>query len=605
VKRAPRPDIKGSPKTALGYALLEAGLIPQLPFDSRATGTNEIENFTVVEELTALVMVAGQFGLSVPLELLLRATGEPGYFNVARLFDEVDLVRWEEDHEGNFRLGARSRLEARLIVTSRLGDTAREATYAERLIVEARGSDYAISGAREIDFVADLVRAMGAQGTESERYRKEFPLISGALRKLREERGLENPRLILQEANLLREFTIWSRNNRWKDGAYDSTQTVVALQSATEILHTALGQFRPDAQSPLRSKLRVELATAYATQAEVMRTEHRAADQIAFFEQAKQELALAREEDQESFYPLDVLAWSTRNVLGSLSDEERSEAIVDVLSAFETLSPEDLDPSQVENYHKRHQEFATEANNLTLAEEAFQALAERGSGAGVYLRARAIADPTALRERLDSAAQDRISDALTYLGTHEELVSGDSRCLNLRLDLWWLHNTGKHLFSGERECLPFNQDQWQEVLRLIAAIEDTGRTYRDIPLTFIRGIAEFHRGELGAAFSTFSDLETRSDEVRGRRRIIRSYLASDSHGNPQLFNGEIARLTRDLRRGEVYVESLRRSVNFIPSEFRGRDLRRGANLGSFHIGFNLLGIIADPEPFLHTRRQER
>ncbi|MEU1165419.1 ATP-binding protein, partial [Streptomyces sp. NPDC005921] len=41
VKRAPRPDIKGSPKTALGYALLEAGLIPQLPRPRRAAEDEE------------------------------------------------------------------------------------------------------------------------------------------------------------------------------------------------------------------------------------------------------------------------------------------------------------------------------------------------------------------------------------------------------------------------------------------------------------------------------------------------------------------------------------------------------------------------------------
>ncbi|MEV7208692.1 MULTISPECIES: hypothetical protein [unclassified Streptomyces] len=605
VKRVSRPDVEDSPKTALGYALLKAGLIPQLSLDSSAANTTDSENFTVVEELTALVMVAGQFGLSVPLELLIRATGRPGYFNVARLFDEVDLVRWEEDHEGNFRLGARSRLEAQLIVTSRLGTTARELDYALRLIVEARGSEYAISGAREIDFVADLVRAMGAQGPEPVRYRKEFPLISDALRELREERGLENPRLMLQEANLLREYAIWSRNNHHQeDSTYNLPQAAVALRTATKVLHIALTQFRPDALSPLRSKLRVELASTYAAQAQIMRSEHRTAEQVEFFEQAKQELALAREEEQDSFYPLDVLAWSTRDVLGSLSDEGRSEAIVDVLSAFEALSPEDLDPSQVQNYHRRRLEFATKANNLKLADEAFQALVERGSGAGVYLRARAIAS-TPIKGTLDSSAHQRISQALDYLDTYEELVSGDSRCLNLRLDLWWLHNAGKRLFGDERECLPFNQEQWQEALRLISAIEDAGPNYRNIPLTFIRGIAEFHRGDLGAAFSTFSDLETRSDEVRGRRRIIRSYLASDSHGNPQLFSGEIARLSGDLRRGEVYVESLRRRVKFIPSEFRGRELKSGANLGNFHIGFNLLGIIADPESFLHTRRQER
>ncbi|WP_344625266.1 hypothetical protein [Kitasatospora arboriphila] len=601
IRKASAPGSAGAPKTTLGHALLEAGLIPQLALEKASSEGVDTEQFNVIEDLTALVMVAAQFGLSLPLELLLRATGELGHLNVAKLFDEVDLVRWEEDAEGNFLLGARSRLEAELIVSSRLGSTNREVDFAHRLIVEARSSESAISGQREVDFVTALVRALGAQGVNPEKYRREFPRISQALQELREERGLENPRLMLQEANLLREFAIWSRKHPWDQHSYDAASSDQALEVATEILSDALEMSQ---SSPtFTGTLLVELAATYAARAQGMRANHRPAEQLTLFRLARNAVSQAREKDQESYYPLDVLAWATRDILqgSTLTDEDRSEAIAEVLSAFELVTPEDLAPSQVENYHKRRQEFATAAQSFDIADDSFEALAQRGSGAGVYLRTRSIADPSTVTDPLSDADRRRIHDALTYMTHYPDLVAADDRCLNLRFDLWWLLNAGGKLFSEERKCLAFNQQQWQDALQLITAIEETGRTYRDVPLAYIRGVSEFHRGDFGAAFETFSDLETRSDEVRGRRRIIRSYLASDPQGMPRTYQGEIAWVSRDLKRGEVYVDSLRRRVAFIPAEFRGRDLKPGANLGSFHIGFNMLGIIADPERFLSVR----
>jgi hypothetical protein len=595
------------PSTALGWALLNAGLIPKLQLQEISTASTTDEAFTTVEDLTALVMVAAQFGLSVPLELLLRATGEAGQINVPKLLAEVDLVGWEEDAEGNYRLGARSRLEAELIVASRLGSTAREVDYARRLITEARDGNSAISGASEVDFVTSLVRSLGAQGPHPGKYSTEFPAISASLRILREERGLSNPRLMLQEANLLREFVIWSRKNPANDRAYKGAYLLAVLEEAAVILSSALQMVPTDTSSALRSRLHVELAATHAAHAQALRETRDFEDQLRLFQDARRAVALARAEDQESYYPLDVLAWATRDALqsGAMTEEDQSEAIVEVLSAFELLTPQDLDPSQIERYHERRQEFATVARDFDLADQSFDALAERGSGAGVYLRTREIADPMSLKVPLSHRENQSARKALAYMNQYAKLVSEDPRCLNLRFDLWWLLNAKNNLFAEERESLPFTLQQWREALSMIESIEATGESYRDVPLAFLRGLTQFHLGDFNAAFRTFADLEIRSEVIKGRRRIIRSYLASDPQGTPHVYSGEVVRVSRDLKRGEVYVDSLHRSVPFIPSEFRGRDLTSGSNLGSFHIGFNFLGIIADPEAFLHTRRSER
>jgi hypothetical protein len=92
-------------------------------------------------------------------------------------------------------------------------------------------------------------------------------------------------------------------------------------------------------------------------------------------------------------------------------------------------------------------------------------------------------------------------------------------------------------------------------------------------------------------------LERESDAVWGKRRIIRSYLASSEAGLPLPFHGDVHWLSPDSLRGEVYVTELMRPVKFFVREFPKQDIRKGLSLGEFHIGFNFLGPIADPKVY--------
>ncbi|MEU4383227.1 DEAD/DEAH box helicase family protein [Micromonospora echinofusca] len=598
------PDAGPAPRTALGWALLEAGLLPRLELDGASTVNVSGEEFSAVEDLTALVMVPGQFGLAVPLELLLRATGQNGYVNIPKLLRDVDLLRWVEDREGNYQLAARSRLEAQLIVRSRLGNTTGEASHAGRLITEARGVEDAISGRAELDFVVGLVRAIGAQGLDPERYLPAYPSIAASLRELREDRGLANPRLMLQEANLLRE---WSTKYR-PPGEENHGARLRALSEASSVLAAALDLLPVERRMPLRSHLHVELAATLATHAQTLSAVPEAeAQRVALYAKSRDLLLQARSEDQTSYYPVDVLAWATRDVVrgGLLQDEDRADAVAEVLGAFDLLDPLELNPSQIDRYYERQQEFADTVGDIELADAAFESLAARNSGAGVYLRARAMANPSLLGMGLPRTDGTRTRNALQYLAQYPDLVAQDVRCQNLQFDLWWVLYGGQRIFADERYCLPFNGARWREALAMIERLERLGRTYRDVPLLLLRGLTEFHLGDLSAAFSTFDEVRRRSDEVRGRRRIVRSYLASASDGRPVIHNGTVLWVSDDLRRGEVQVDELRRRVTFIPREFGARDLRPGANLGDFHIAFNFLGPIADPPGYLPTRREVR
>ena len=158
VERASESSVQHEPRTALGWAMLESGLLSELQFDSVSPAGNPGEQFSVVEDFTSLTMVAAQFGLAVPLELILRATGRDGRANLSRLLTDIDLVRWIEDPAGNFLLGARSRLEAQLIARTRFGTLATEIGYVRRLLLQVTDLDAALSGRAEVAFAIELLR---------------------------------------------------------------------------------------------------------------------------------------------------------------------------------------------------------------------------------------------------------------------------------------------------------------------------------------------------------------------------------------------------------------------------------------------------------------
>ena len=409
---------------------------------------------------------------------------------------------------------------------------------------------------------------------------------------------------MLQEANLLRE---WSTKHRPHE-EQDPGPKLQALAEAGSVLFAALDLLSAESRTPLRSHLHVELAATLATRAQTLSAVPEAgAQRVTLYAEARDLLLEARSEEQASFYPIDVLAWATRDVVrgGLLEDEDRADAVAEVLGAFDVIDPLELSPSQVDRYYERQQEFADIAGYVDLADSAFDSLAVRGSGAGVYLRARAMANPSSLGRQPSKTEVERVQRALDYLKQHSELVERDIRCLNLQFDLWWILHAGQRPFADERHCLPFNEAKWREALAMIEQMEHGGRTYRDVPLLLLRGLAEFHIADFAAAFSTFEDVRRRSDEVRGRRRIVRSYLASTPDGRPVVHRGTVLWASGDLRRGMVQVDGLRRQVTFIPREFGTREHHKGANLGGFHIGFNFLGPIADPPGFRAGRRGAR
>jgi hypothetical protein len=284
-------------------------------------------------------------------------------------------------------------------------------------------------------------------------------------------------------------------------------------------------------------------------------------------------------------------------MLDVLDERQKVEALADVFHMFQTANPSDFDAEQQVRFHRRRLEYGEILKMTQLADDAFAALEAQGSTAGYYLRAYRKSGLPKSAELLTDDDLSNLSAALAYLKDNLGKVNHDARCLDLMLELWWLSHTRRKLFDRERATIALTTSELRECLGIILSLEQTSESQRPVILLFLRALVVFHLGDVEQSIQLFRLVENESFQIRGLRRIIRSYLASNPDGTPRRYHGTVAWVSQNLpgeRKGEVYVEELRRRIQFIPQDFHMPDIPKGQSLPEFHIAFNFIGLVADP-----------
>ena len=200
VNRSSNPE---QPLTPLASAFLSAGIIDQSRLEQLQSQSQTLIDFSTVSDLVDIVTVPGQFGLSIPIELLARACGTGDFTHLGQILRAFDLINAYEDPTGKISIGPRHPLEAQLIVQARVGGVRREAEIIAR-IIEAMRPSYWPDESDEVDFAIAILQAVGPRGADQMRFANVFRDIAESIANARNHRNVINPRLMLQQAFLLR-----------------------------------------------------------------------------------------------------------------------------------------------------------------------------------------------------------------------------------------------------------------------------------------------------------------------------------------------------------------------------------------------------------------
>lgn len=591
IEQGARTNVIKPKLTTLGKALIDANVIKEEQFFSDKLISINGEKISESERLLSLVMVPGRFGISVPVEILLRALGKPASQNFVDLLKSVDMIRWREDFQGNIFLAPRHSLEAKLVVDSRLGSPMAEIDVAVSLLKSVNTYNWGSSNV-ESQFAIDLIRHMGPNEKDKDYFAPCFLKLADTLTFLRVEQGMNNTDLMLQEATLLRELI--------RTDEFDREQVNNFLNRAESVYHEARKILDEYPQNNRKLSLfMVEMAGTLGCRADLLLRDGKQNNEaIEIFRECRDLLIEARLRDPSNRYCIDVLGWTTIRLLqsGVLNAVSQAEVEADVLHAFELAQAEDaISP---ERFDWRRMQLGNVIGNQVLSDEAFNSLCSQGSTAGYYLRALQTAGNLPVDKEFSKEEIGRCESATSYLMNNYEKISRDPKCLFLLVRLTWGAKVKHAIFSGQRRSAALNRNDWQQMLTLLTDLMVCGEAQHLSIVRYLFGLTKFHLGDFVDAIKVFEELE--QEFVHGKMRPKRWYLATNSQGRPEIFAGDVEK--RSAKKGYVYVSKFRTSVPFIPQEFYKPDIQPNDPLTDFHIAFSFMGPIAEPASFYEDKK---
>lgn len=581
---------------ALGEALINAGLCDPVEILNDAVEEISGEIFDQAGQLLFYVMVPGRLGIGLPIDLLMRSLDREIVENMNVLIKGIDLFRWKEEDNGDILVRPRTMLEAKLICNSRLGGREGEIKFALSLLENLRPSDEFTN--TEIQFALSLCKELGPNGIEGLRYSASYYQIANILTKIREEHGVVNTSLMLQEATLRRESLkgLLVGEESPEEGVKILKESVSTLLNALEIApKSSGGRFH-------RSRLMIELAATYGSLARNSIDAKMKIDDVLYYYRSAQEWGRnARLLNPEDYYSVDVGVWAALDVNNDsrLMAEDRAELHADLIDAIESVDPENLDQSQFLRYQQRRQTIGHNLGNLKLEEDAFDKLLAAGSGAGILLRARKTVGRDLFEDPVPSDLVARVTRARDYLDGNWELIKDDPRCLNYFLRLSWIDSTGSPLFRGERRVLPVYPDLVGKILDLVNAIIQSSPGIADPKISFLAAVLNWQLGRYENARNLWRVLAVETD-FSFARRIVKQFILPGPQGTPQSFHGQIQWMSPDGRRSRILVDELREEIDLFPRDFGIVDPQKGTAVPTFHIAFNFIGPIADPPRFFRS-----
>lgn len=585
--------------SALAFALMQAGYRSESPILKQETVADEQED--AAAKLVDYIMACSRVHRWVPINLVLRAlvskslTSQSGISTelVRDLFEGHDLFRWRyhDIKEDQLLVGARLQLEAQLICDQRLGGPVHEVKKILDLI--ACSTRAGPDGAEETRFVVDIVYALGPDGPLGGRYHESYGEIARALTSLRKDRGVQNARLMLQEATLRRHFI------RRNESHITNEECLGLLDEAREAVEEALSGVSAPKEG-LRAAPRtieylwVERAAVYGFLATSATRRQAPADIVWANYLAAREATRNATGKVDTYYPLDISLWIPIEILeakGDLGMERVAELRADIISTIDLVEEDDLDAFQSESFQKQRLRAGEVVTDRVLSDEAFATLDKVGSTAGYFFRAKQFS-PT--RTTTDEPATDKELEqaeaAATYLLQNRTRVSDDPRCMRLLLNNLWLWKTGSWLFRGLRQPLPTAEADQRLIMDVLTDLSHASGAEFSPKLRYLTAVVNWLTSDESSAIKQFRQL-ARDTEYVEAKRVLPRHIITNANKEVVAFSGVVERRIGD-QKWSVHVRELNRRVDLVEGRWI-QEVTIGMELRDFAIAFNYLGPIAD------------
>lgn len=544
-----------------------------------------------VKKIIQMVALVGQLGLYMPFELLLRMLDNRITYEAARVVNEVDFFRVIETFSGEIKIYPRSILEAKIIVNSNILTIDEQIDSIINIInhieIKAANND----DDNEIEFLIKLLKAIGPSSIEQgAKYGEYYLDISQNLTDLREQKGIIDSRIILQEAYFLREYTV-------KNSGLTYADQISFLEKGEKILNQQIellaGQKKNSKQL---GYLFNEIASNIGSQLKVLvkldRSKNVKNDSIVKqirkrFNELEKYLDEAKKYAQDFYYPVDIWAWVIESIMESnLEEYEKLELKAKLLSIFEEVETEKPNVIQRQDYNYRLVTLKNIDTKNELTDKAFHRLLELKSSAGIYLKVKEMISSIDFMSILKDEQIKICKEVIQYLEQYQEIVSSDYKLSYTLFKLYWAVCVGYPLFYKEKQVLNISREGWNTIKQLLETLKYLKDGYLTQELNYIYAVTLFHLGEINESINALREIG--DIYTAGPRRVIISYLAADLQGYAKLYKGTLQRITDD--KAYIFISELRKTIPYFNKNFVQQNPPKDSTYEQIVIGFNFLGL---------------
>jgi len=557
------------------------------------------ENTININDIVDVVMVFGKFGIETPFDLLMRVFPKLKFSNIGSVFKVIDIIRWSENSYGEIHLSSRNTLEAE-IYCKRIISSSKE--HVRKLLsVISCVEQKKLFNCPEIRFCADIVRAFGPNGKSGKEYHEYYLDISRALGDLLITKKIESTKLMLLQANLLREYG----RAKFDDPSLYYKEYYELLQEALTVIEKAIDIEEKQERRSIR-QAKYSLIALYGEKASILGTianqcTNDGRDEITISKHIIEAIDTARESFKyniSNYRSLDSIAWIVINhTKGSTElNATKLKLLLDAISIFNEYSIEDLEETHQVDFLNRKTALYETVGNDAISLQTLNVLKDISLEDYHYYNLTKLTADINLTGNASDVNLDKVKQALEYISNNKSEISKSYKISVMHLRLFWLYENKIPLLKGERVIITKSISFWQQVVSIIDDISSAAYNNNIILYKFIKAVALFHLGQYKASDEIFSYLSRDSDSISGSRRVFKSYLMANENG-VRKFSGEVINVNPLRNRGEIYIDELKTKITFLPSDFNISTEKAGAVLTDFHVAFNFLRPIADNEKY--------
>ncbi|OXR99725.1 DEAD/DEAH box helicase family protein [Shewanella algae] len=557
-----------------------------------------IENINI-DNIIDIVMVFGKLGIETPLDIILRVFPKLKASNISDIFKTLDIIRWSENSYGEILLSPRNTLEAE-IYCKRILSSYKE--HIERLLlviehIEQKDDKYS----SEIRFCTDIARAFGPNGNSGKDYQDYYLDISNAIGSLIEKKGIKNPKLMLLQANFVREYG----KRKFDDRDVFFQEYLDILLSALKVIESAIS-IEEESISKRRRQDNYSLVSLYGEKTSILGTianqfENKGNNETQVSKYIIEAIDTIKESfkyDVYNYISLDSIAWIAINYVKKSKElhGERLKVLMEAVSKFDEYNSSDIEERYQSDFLIRKTKLHEALGEKNISNSTLEELKKISLEDYHYYIISKMISGVNVHENLEQSNIPLIEKALDYIKSHSQDLESSYKSNVINLRLYWLLKTKKPLLSTERMVVNENEDFWSEIVKITSRIINCSYNNNVIIYNFLKGVSLFNLSQYKACDDIFRFLSRESESVSGSRRIFKSILMSNGI-SVRKFSGEIRNINTSRNRGEIYIDELKTSVKFLPSDFSLTESDQGSHLSSFHIAFNFLGPLVDNEKY--------